>query len=119
MATGGNEQVVEGGVNGDRRGQARRERRPASAIGMSIGERLRDDREDRRRRAVQHRGAEPAHEPQHQRRVAERAQVDDVLDEREAGADGEAQHRRVDEESDPTPRDSRNAMNSGLERSPR
>ena len=63
---------------------------------------------------MQHRGAEAAHEPQHQRRVAERAQVVDVLDEREAGADREALHGGIDQEADPAARDSRNTMKAAL-----
>ena len=35
-----------------------------------------------------------------ERRLAQVAQVDHVLDEREAGADGEAQHRGIDEKPD-------------------
>ena len=43
---------------------------------------------------------EAADEPQRQRRLAEVAEVVDVLDEREPGADGEALHGGVDEEPD-------------------
>ncbi len=41
------------------------------------------------------------------------AEITEVLEDREAGADGEALHRRIDDEADPAPR-IRNATNSAF-----
>ena len=58
-------------------------------------------------------GAKTSRDPEEKRRLAEIAQVQHVLDDREAGADGKAQHRGVHEESD-LPRQRRNAMKRAL-----
>ena len=52
---------------------------------------------------MQDRGAEAAHQPQHERGVGQRPQILDVLDDSEAGADGKPLHRGVDEETDAAP----------------
>ena len=57
-------------------------------------------REDRGRAAVHDRRAEAAHDPGADAGVLDDLQEVDVLDERESGADGEAEDRRVDEEAD-------------------
>ena len=51
------------------------------------------------------RRAQAAHEPEQQGRVRKRSQVDDVFDEREAGADCEAMYCGVDGKADATTRD--------------
>ena len=65
-------------------------------------------REDRRRAAVHDRRAEAAHDPGADAGIGNQLLVVDVLDNREAGADGEAEDRRVDEEADPMRADQRN-----------
>ena len=45
----------------------------------------------------------PAHEPHIVGESGIAPEVDEVLDDRETGADGKAEHRRVDEEADPPP----------------
>ena len=57
-------------------------------------------REERRGAAVHDRRAEAAHDPDAQARLRRLVQVVEVLDQREARADGEAEDRRVDEEAD-------------------
>ena len=55
----------------DRDEPARAAMASAATIALAVGDGLRDHREDRGRRAVQHRGAEAAHDPEQQRRLAE------------------------------------------------
>ena len=62
--------------------------------------------------------AEAAHQPQQHGGVRERAQVVDVLDEREAGAHREPLHGRVHEEADPPARNQEHEE-GGLDAFPR
>ena len=64
---------------------------------------LRQDRHDRRRSPVEHGRPETPDDPEEDPSLAQRAQVFDVLDEREPGSDREAEDGRVDEEPDPLP----------------
>ena len=64
--------------------------------GLALGELVRDGGEDGERRPVHHGGAEAAHQPGAGAVVGEDGQIDDVLDDREAGADGEAGDDRVE-----------------------
>jgi hypothetical protein len=56
--------------------------------------------EDGERHPVHHRRAEPAHEPRARAIFRQAHEVDDVLDDREAGPDGKARDDRVELEAD-------------------
>ena len=95
-------ELVEGGVDRDRDEIAGDEppqveieiaRRLAR---LALGKLVRDGGEDGERRAVHDRGAEAAHQPGAGAVIGEEDQIDDVLDDREAGADREAGDDRVE-----------------------
>ena len=96
------EQVVVGRVHddGDRPAGHDGKKRP---LGFAVGDRFREHRDHRRRRAVQDSGSQSAHDPQRHRRIADIAKIAEVLEDREAGAHGEALHRRIDHEADTPP----------------
>ena len=75
----------------------------APAIAMALGRGLRQHGEHGRRRAVQHGRAEPAHQPQHEPGPGQHAQVLQVLDDGEAGADGESELGGIDRKADAPP----------------
>jgi len=75
-------------------------RKISAPIAMPIGGCVRQHREDRRRRSVQHRGAEPAHQPQHEPCAREHAEILQVLDDRKASPDRESELRGVNGEAD-------------------
>ena len=94
------EQVVERRVqhDGDRETRAGTPARPRALHPLQAREA--HHREDRGRAAVHDRGAEAAHDPRPHAGVGNLLQVEEVLDDREAGADREAEDRRIDEEAD-------------------
>ena len=63
---------------------------------LALGELVRDGGEERERGAVHHRCAKPAHDPRARAIIGEAQQIDDVLEDRETGADGEAGDDRVE-----------------------
>ena len=72
----------------------------ATNPGRKISGRLRQHREDRSRRSVQHRGAEPAHQPKHEPCAREHAEILQVLDDRKASPDRESELRGINREAD-------------------
>jgi hypothetical protein len=93
------DELVEGRVQ-RRGGQQRHGDGPRGQAAVPVHQRQQPDREDRLHAAVQQRGAETAHDPHRDVRIGELLQVPEVLDQREAGADGEAEDRGVDQEAD-------------------
>ncbi len=78
--------VVEPRVHGDGDRQPRKEG-ANRARAVPHRQPLRHDREHARGGAVEDGRAEPADDPEHERRVATRGEVEDVLDQPESGAD--------------------------------
>jgi hypothetical protein len=68
-----------------------------------LGEKLGDDRHQGRDSTVHDRGAEATDQPHDDGGIRQILEVVGVLYRREAGSDGEAANRRIDEETDPIP----------------
>ena len=63
---------------------------------LALGELVRDRGEEGERGSVHHRRAKPADDPRTRTIIGEAHQVDDVLEDRETGADGETRDDRVE-----------------------
>ena len=63
---------------------------------LALGEFVRGCGEHGERRAVHHRGSEAAHQPRARAVIGQVDQIEDVLDNRKTGADGEPGNDRVE-----------------------
>ena len=97
---GRKEEVVERRVQHDGDRDSRAGTRVGPRPPLALQHREPHHREDRGRAAVHDRRAEAAHDPRPDAGVGNLVQIEEVLDHREAGADGEAEDRGVDEETD-------------------
>ena len=100
MATFGDEEVVERGVEDDRRRQPGKTARRSSRR-VAVGQRLGDDRGDGGDAAVHDRGPETANTHSGDVGVVEHREVVDVFERGETRADRESADGGIDEEPDP------------------